>query len=221
MNGFKWMMLSLYYILSKICSLCIYFSYRLLFLFKKSCSWSLILKSKYFVDAVYIYFYAYSNLQAFPNNLHNSNFHNFSKSDKNASSLMGKHSSSYHNNFTIFSTTCQTLCFYCHWGGRKKMVECGGIWLYLTIELVGSHRKIMVTLLNNTKKSHKLPPLCGRYAITLKINWYCISRISGNKIIDVRFWAVGNVQKEVCISLVFRMRCMLNGRCTLLFIFCV
>ncbi len=46
--------------------LSISFSYQLLLLlFKKSCSWSLILKSKYCVDTVYVYFYAHSNLQAF------------------------------------------------------------------------------------------------------------------------------------------------------------
>ncbi len=43
-------------------------------------------------------------LYYFRNNLHNSNFHNFSKSDKNTLSLMGKHLSSYHNEFTIFAT---------------------------------------------------------------------------------------------------------------------
>ncbi len=40
-------------------------------------------------------------------------FQDFSKSDKNTLSLIGKHSFSYHELFelTIFTTRCQPLCF--------------------------------------------------------------------------------------------------------------
>ncbi len=47
----------------------------------------------------------------FTNNLHNLNFHMFSKSDENKLSLIGKHSSSYHNEFTIFGTRFSHFAF--------------------------------------------------------------------------------------------------------------
>ncbi len=49
----------------------------------------------------------------FPNNLHNSNFHAFSKSGKNTLSFILKHLSSNHNEFTVFATRYQPLCFLC------------------------------------------------------------------------------------------------------------
>ncbi len=78
-------------------------------------------------------------LYNFPNNLHNSNFHNFSKSDKNTLSVWGN--IHLHTIMSLQYLPPDVRHFPSNAVGEagKKLVECDGIWLYLAIELAGSH----------------------------------------------------------------------------------